>query len=295
LKIADDQEMHMQSKSPTEWSIHSTVMLNEEMSSAELTYPGLWEPNVRSSVQDTDTQLPSSILNHYDDVALNMMPLDSNFNWDYPMGEYMNMNSFSWQGSSDFDPGIFFLPTLRHLDPSTLPFVLEDTVYPDIPEGPKPKSSKHNAPLLPTGFDSFHTFVLPSNYAQTPEIPVVADLSADVVTLPPRETPGSGTGVEIASTEATFWTYAEGTSNDEQMSGITISIGNGDNSISIDFENKANLLAKLRDLMTDPNYSFVFSGCKPDMEGRVSYCRASLGRKSAWKRLKEIPYCQVRR
>ena len=280
----------VRSTAEPEWDSFSSLPSNQEMILSPANFALAWEPH---SQPPTDQNQYSSFSDHTHAFP-DFMLLDPNFSVDYPIGDAFNNNSYCWQGSSDFDPGIFFFPTPRNLDPPALPYLLDDNMYPDFTEQPLVKATDQLSVSIPKAPDNFHTITFSAGCTSPPKETTLTvsnlELSHNSTSISQSESASDDETPEI-----TPWSYAERTPRQKDMTSIAISVGTGEKSRQITFSSKADLVAKLKKLIPDTKYAFNVSGFARGMEGRVTFCRASYERKRVSKRLEEITYLEVRR
>ena len=268
----------------TVWDDYSPLPFTADMGLQHTNSKSLW-PSEPQHTNDTSWNLPLNI--PLADTT-DMMIHDPSYMYDNAVGN-TDILSFSWQGSSSLDPGIFFISSLSAADTLQTDDALSKATQGNLANN-----------MLPTDFISCHSLVFPSDTATN------SDLQHQKQTL----TPGlflaqegcnrisiKPTSDHSAESKATPWYFCKTTEKENCLPEITVTIGTGDDARSTTFTNKSDFIIKLKELISHPHYYFSVPNLVHDPEQLTSYCRASYGKHRGRKleTLQDLPYVAVRR
>lgn len=271
----------------TEWNDYPPLSFSQDMNTHQSNFGSPW-PSEPQSIGDHNWTLPLDI--SPSDTADTTM-LDPTFAYDNTLGN-SDILSFSWQGSSNLDPGIFFIPSAPSHEPS-----FAKNIFPGLTE-----RSNLNGTMFPMDFSGCHSLVFPSDTM------VMSNLNDELhVSLTASSASDEGScGIPLSrkvissytiEPKPTPWYFCKTPETENGVAGTTITIGTGDDAYSTTFTDKDQFIARLKTLISHPQYCFSVPDMVEDQEQLTSFCRATYGKQKArgLKRLDELPYTMIRR
>jgi len=260
------------------------MSFTQDMGSQQDTFRTSWLSGPHS-IGDESWNLPLEISPN---DTTDMMILDPSYTYDINAGS-SDINSFSWQGSSNLDPGIFFIANI----PAREPYSASETIS---------KFSQENliSPIFQTDFNSCHSLVFPSDSMFTSDLQYEQNVPLPK-SLPSQQNSNSDsrttTSAQTIVPKATPWYFRKTPRSTDGVDETTITIGRDDDACSTTFTNKADFIQKLKMLISHPEYYFSVPNLVQDPELLTSFCRATYGKQKARgiDRLQELPYVMLRR